>query len=196
MDGGQTIVVLCRHARTALNAAGRLRGRLDVPLDDVGLREAATLARHLQGNPVAMVISSPLQRAVQTARAITATTGSGLSVDGRLVDRDYGPWAGTAAGEVVARFGSLDAAPGVEPSEQVLARATSALDDLAGRVQPGLVVLVSHDVVIRTVLAALDPTLGPVDTVPQHTARWNLLRRVQDRWVVEQVDHTGPLRTS
>lgn len=187
--------MVCRHARTALNAAGLLRGRLDVPLDEVGLEEAAALARHLQGNPVATVVSSPLQRAVQTARAITAVTGAGLAVDGRLVDRDYGPWAGAAAGEVAARFGSLDAAPGVEPSEQVLARATCALEEHADRAEPGLVVLVSHDVVIRTLLVAWDPTLGPVDTVPQRTACWNLLHRVQDVWVVEQVDRMGPLRT-
>lgn len=196
MAGGSRIVVVCRHARTALNAAGRLRGRLDVPLDDVGLEEAATLARHLSGIGVATVVSSPLTRAVQTARAITAVTGACLSVDGRLVDRDYGRWAGAAAGEVAARFGSLDAAPGVESSEQVLARATCALDDHADRAQPGLLVLVSHDVVIRTLLAALDPTLGDPDSVPQRTACWNLLRRVQDGWVVEQVDQTGPLRAS
>lgn len=194
MTGGGTIVVVCRHARTALNAVGLLRGHLDVPLDDVGLGEAATLARHLEGNPVAMVISSPLQRAVQTARAITSTTGSGLLLDDRLIDRDYGPWAGLAASEVAARFGSLDAAPGVEPSERVLARATCALDDHAERAQPGLLVLVSHDAVIRTVLTGLDPGLGDPHTVPQRTACWNLLRRVNNAWVVEQVDQTGPFR--
>ena len=114
--------MLCRHGRTALNAAGRLRGRLDVPLDEVGLEEAASLARQLTGSGVTRVVSSPLTRAVQTARAMATATGSDLSLDLRLIDRDYGSWAGARASEVADRFGCLDDAPGVEPSREVLAR--------------------------------------------------------------------------
>lgn len=193
MVGGE-VVVVCRHARTALNAAVRLRGHLDVPLDEVGVAEAARLGDHLAGAGVARVVTSPLGRAVQTAQAIATATRAPLRVDRRLIDRDYGDWAGAVTADVVARFGSLDDAPGVEASSDVLARASHALDDHADRGRPGVVVLVSHDAVIRTLLAGLDASLGHADAIPQRTACWNLLRHVDDMWRVEQVDQLGPLR--
>lgn len=193
MVGGE-VVVVCRHARTALNAAGRLRGHLDVPLDEWGMEEAARLGDHLAGAGVSRVVTSPLERAMQTAQAIVTATRAPLRVDRRLIDRDYGDWAGAVTADVVARFSSLDDAPGVEPSGDVLARVSHALNDHAHRGRPGVVVLVSHDAVIRTLLAGLDRGLGPADAIPQRTACWNLLRRVDDTWRVEHVDQLGPLR--
>ena len=56
-------VYLVRHARTALNADGRLRGHLDPPLDDVGRSEARELAVVLASLRPVRVVTSPLRRA-------------------------------------------------------------------------------------------------------------------------------------
>ena len=99
--GGERRVYLARHGRTALNADGRLRGRSDPPLDRVGIAEATKLAQALAAKHPTVVISSPLQRAVATARAIGEAAGAAVAIDAELNDRDYGPWNGKPRNEVV-----------------------------------------------------------------------------------------------
>lgn len=179
-------VYLVRHARTALNADGRLRGHLDPPLDDVGRAEAAELAIVLASLYPARVVTSPLRRAVETAQAIVTRASVPMVVDHRLIDRDYGPWAGEREDALVAEWGALDTAPGVERAESLVARARAALD--AQIADDEEVVLVSHEAVNRALLRELDPDLGSQDGVSQRTACWNVLLHLDGRWVVDQVD--------
>lgn len=128
-----TTTYLVRHGQTALNAAGLLRGRLDPPLDPVGQRQAAALGDLFHDVKLLVVITSPLRRATQTAQPIAVASGAPLVVDVNLLDRDYGPWAGTASTDVERRFGSVDDAPGVEPLEQFEHRVVCAVAELAHR---------------------------------------------------------------
>ena len=115
-------VYLARHGRTELNAAGLLRGHLDPPLDTTGQQEAKALAAAIATFRPSLVVASPLRRAVETARYIAEECGLEVEIDDRLIDRDYGPWAGHSLEEVTAEFGSVDAAPGVEPRDVVRSR--------------------------------------------------------------------------
>src|ERR1700741_2272064 len=56
-----------------------------------------------------VVISSPLPRAVATARAVSEAARTAVVIDARLNDRDYGPWNGKPRTEVVRRYRSIDA---------------------------------------------------------------------------------------
>ena len=181
-------VLLVRHGRTVLNAENRLRGRLDPELDAVGLAEADALAQELAAREPARVVSSPLRRAVQTAEAIARRAGVRVQVDRGLIDRDYGSWAGHTKDELIDRWGSVDAAPGVERPEHVLYRACVVLVQQLDFLGPHPVVLVSHDAVNRALLAHLDPTLGPASRIDQRTACWNELVHVMGDWRVELVD--------
>lgn len=168
-------VLLVRHGRTALNAARRLRGRLDPPLDEVGIRQVQRLAQRLtpmlsDGRPH-RILTSPLLRATQTAQAIAAHTGLTVERDDRLLDRDYGQWAGMPLEEVLERWGSVDAAPGVEPRPEVRARARSILHEPHAAAP---VVLVSHDAVLHAMLEDLDPDAADVRLDP---AGWTCLGR-------------------
>jgi probable phosphoglycerate mutase len=89
-------LLVVRHGRTAQNAAGRLLGRADPPLDDLGERQAAALAAAI--GPVDRVVSSPLLRTRQTAAAF----GAAVEVDERLVELDYGDWDGRRVGDIAA----------------------------------------------------------------------------------------------
>ena len=84
------MLILVRHGRTALNAAGRLQGRIDEPLDDVGRKQAALVAEHV--GPVDVLISSPLRRATETAEAF----GIPYQTDERWVELSYGIFEGAA----------------------------------------------------------------------------------------------------
>lgn len=187
-DRGYCVVYLVRHGRTALNADGRLRGHLDPPLDDVGCEEVLRLARAFHGRSLSRVITSPLQRAVDTGRAIAAEAGLEASTDERLVDRDYGPWAGERLDDVRARWGDVDSAPGVEARPSIEHRVRSVLDEVGELLTGGAVVLVAHDAVNRILLSSLDPELGDPDAISQRTACWNELVPSPDGWIVVRVD--------
>jgi len=182
------LVLLVRHGRTVLNAENRLRGRLDPELDAVGLAEVEALADALASREPARVVSSPLRRAVQTAEAIARRVGVRVQVDRGLIDRDYGSWAGHTEDELIDRWGSVDAAPGVERPEHVLYRACVVLVQQLDFLGPHPVVLVSHDAVNRALLAHLDPALGPASRIDQRTACWNELVHRMGDWRVELVD--------
>jgi broad specificity phosphatase PhoE len=182
---GSLLIYLVRHGRTELNAAGALRGHLDVPLDDVGRKEAARLGCALARCQPRLVVTSPLRRAVETGDAIARAAGAPAQVDTRWVDRDYGPWAGVPVAEVIERFGSVDAVPGTEPASDVRDRALAAMVDMAGGSGLGPIVVVSHDVVIRSVLSAL----GRPEDVPQETGCFNTVQcdRTEDGTVTWHV---------
>jgi broad specificity phosphatase PhoE len=185
MTAEMSRVYLTRHGRTTLNAEGRLRGLSDPPLDEVGLAEVARLAKVLATKGVTMVVSSPLQRAVSTAEAIANAAGVPMSIDMRLNDRDYGPMTGRPRAEVEKQYGSVDAAPGVEPRSAIAERAKRAFFELVAELAPGPIVMVSHDAFNQTLLEQLDPSLV---RVRQRTACWNQLSLVDGRWRVDAYD--------
>jgi broad specificity phosphatase PhoE len=181
MTDGTTRVYLARHGRTALNAEGRLRGLSDPPLDDIGVAEATRLAEVLVTKNPTVVISSPLQRAVTTGEVIGSAAGVPVSIDIRLNDRDYGPMTGERRDEVERRYGSIDAAPGVEPLAALADRARAAFPELIAEHETGPVVLVSHDAFNRALLGQIDASLRNVE---QQTGCWNQLSFVDGRWQV------------
>ena len=99
---GQTVyaVTLVRHGRTAYNAAGKLQGQVDIPLNDTGLWQAdrtaqALYERYVKGRGrTPIVVSSPLERACQTAERFAQLAGVQVSVDERVKERSFGEWEG------------------------------------------------------------------------------------------------------
>jgi broad specificity phosphatase PhoE len=183
-----TTVYLARHGQTPLNESGVLRGLADPPLDETGQRQARRLGAALGVRSLSAVVASPLRRAMQTAAPVAERAGLEVVTDRCLVDRDYGPCTGVSKDEVVARWGSVDDAPGVEPAAAVRDRALAGLADIARRHPGGTVVVVSHDAVNRQVLAALDPGLGHPDNIPQDNGCFNTLELRDGTWTVCSVN--------
>ena len=177
-------IYLCQHGRTQLNVEGRLRGRLDPELDLVGLTEARDLAALLGQLSPTRVITSPLRRAVQTAEPIAAAAGVAFEADQRLVDRSYGEFDGHLVSELAETYGRPSAAPGVEPTADLVARASAVLAEVVAGTPSGPVVVITHDAVIRYVLAALTPDYSPSELVPQRTGAWSLLRYTDRTWTL------------
>ncbi|HLH99296.1 MAG TPA: histidine phosphatase family protein [Acidimicrobiales bacterium] len=186
----ETTVLLARHGRTGLNADGRLRGRLDPELDEVGWGQARALAQAAARYEPRLVVTSPLRRAVQTGQIVAELGGLPTRTEPGFIDRDYGELAGAPAAEVVARWGSVDAAPGVERAAEVDRRAIRALDAVAADAGGSTVVVVAHDAVNRLLLAALDPDAYPdPEAIPQPTGCFNILTRAVPAgpWRVREV---------
>jgi probable phosphoglycerate mutase len=133
------MLIIARHGRTEANAAGRLQGRLDLPLDDVGRAQAAAMAATLAttSGGVGRIVTSPLVRTRQTAEAIAEATGASVEVDERWIELDYGGYDGLSLGEVPASVWSAwrndpsFAPPGGESLLEVGARVCAAAEELA-----------------------------------------------------------------
>jgi probable phosphoglycerate mutase len=90
-----TTILLIRHGETAWNAVRRLQGHIDIPLNDEGERQAAALARAMAAEPLNAIVSSDLQRAMQTAQAVAEHhVGVPQHTDPRLRERAYGVFEG------------------------------------------------------------------------------------------------------
>ncbi|WP_432381733.1 histidine phosphatase family protein [Duganella sp. P38] len=90
-----TTILLIRHGETAWNAVRRLQGHIDIPLNAQGERQAMALGRALAAEALDAVVSSDLQRAMQTAQAVAAHhAGLSLQTDAQLRERAYGVFEG------------------------------------------------------------------------------------------------------
>jgi broad specificity phosphatase PhoE len=158
-------LVLVRHGQTAVNAEGRLQGRIDAPLTDLGRRQAAASGAALPAD-VARVVVSPLLRARQTAEAFGLPASVPVDVDERWVELDYGEWDGLplrsmpTEGWDAWRADPSFAPPGGESLVALAGRVRSACDDLLEEARSHDVVVVSHVSPIKAAVAwALD--VGP-----------------------------------
>jgi broad specificity phosphatase PhoE len=157
-------VYLVRHGRTALNAEGRFRGRLNPPLDDRGFLDAARAASLLKDARLVVVLTSPLLRAVQTAEFVARAANVRSIVEPDLIDLDHGAWQGLARDEARA----LDPAefetfnedpvrsrpPGGEALADLERRVLDALHRAADGYLGAPIAAVSHEIPIRLVLSA------------------------------------------
>jgi len=96
-----TRVVLLRHGETDWNSAGRLQGVSDIELNAVGVAQARRAAKVLASvvRPGALIVTSPLVRAVATAQPLADALGVAVVQDARLRERAYGVWEGLTMDE-------------------------------------------------------------------------------------------------
>lgn len=105
-------IVLVRHGRTAYNAAHRLQGQVDIPLDEVGRRQVEITGRALRELYVdrrpevtgRLVICSDLGRAAATAHAFADPLGLEVHPDERVRERSFGDWEGMSVEELAERY--------------------------------------------------------------------------------------------
>ncbi|HEX3841015.1 MAG TPA: histidine phosphatase family protein [Acidimicrobiales bacterium] len=156
-------LVLARHGRTAWNAEGRFQGHSDPPLDPTGRQQALRLAAQLTPLRPALVISSDLQRARSTAEPLAEAAGAPVAIDPDLREVYLGGWEGLNREEVAARFpdeyqawssGQPVRRGGGETEDEAGRRAASAIAAAMGG-QPGLVVVISHGLVLQSAIAFL-----------------------------------------
>jgi broad specificity phosphatase PhoE len=141
------MLILLRHGQTTANAQALLQGHMNLPLDPEGERQAQRSGEYLRATfPDALVISSPLMRAHQTALAVS----NDVVIDERFIELDYGQWDGIALTDVDAQsWADWRADPGFRPPGgetlvELDARVRPALDEIAERAQHGHVIVVSH----------------------------------------------------
>ena len=92
---------IIRHGQTDWNVEGKIQGRQDIPLNDMGRRQARALADGMKSRPVASVYSSPQKRAMETAEAIAGPLGLTVKAVPQLMEIGYGDWEGRSAEDIL-----------------------------------------------------------------------------------------------
>jgi probable phosphoglycerate mutase len=159
-----TTLLLVRHGETDWNAAGRLQGHTDTPLNELGRRQALTLAEELSGHGIEAVYSSDLARARATAEIVGRRLGLPVVLDPGLREKDWGTWEGLtgAEREGVELVG--------EPTEAHRERMLRSLRSIAALHPGGRVLVVTHGGSMRRVQAA---ATGIAEPVVENCGRWD-----------------------
>jgi probable phosphomutase (TIGR03848 family) len=204
-------VILVRHGRTSANASGTLAGRLPgVRLDDLGREQAARAGERIAVVPLAAVVSSPLERCKETARAITTAHPARLRVatDKGITECDYGEWQGRPLKELareklwktVQTQPSAATFPGGESMTGMQARAVAAVRrrDAAVEAEHGagaVWVAVTHGDIVKALLAdALGMHLDLFQRIVADPASVSVVRYTASRpYVLATNTHAGDL---
>jgi len=179
---------LIRHGETAWSLSGAHTSRTDIPLTDAGRAQAQALGRRMQAHQFALVLASPMQRALETCGL--AGFGGAAQVDSDLKEWDYGAYEGRTTPDIRRErpdwFLWCDGVPDGETISQVAARAERVL----ARVAPveGAVALFAHGHVLRILTAcwlSLPPAAGglfALGTASLSTLGYERDTRVMTRW--------------
>ena len=159
-----TEIILVRHGETEWNVQQVFRGRIDIELNETGLRQAKLLAEYLSGVNIDAVYSSPLRRALKTAEVIASPHKLEVKIAPGLIDFDFGKWQGLPHHEVKQRYRELYTEwiknphlikmPDGENLNDVRERALKVVDEVVAK-HGGTIILVSHRVVNKVLICAL-----------------------------------------
>ncbi|MDY0297700.1 MAG: histidine phosphatase family protein [Acidobacteriota bacterium] len=187
-------LLLIRHGTTAYNAADRLQGRIDLALNRTGQREARALQEILAHEPLDLVVSSPMKRALETARIAIGDRDVPFQIENSFVEIDIGEWEGRKYASVRGadagffsrwRADAFVPIPGGESFSDVCERVRPGVEALLE--SPARCVLVSgHATVNRAILCRL------MKLDPQTARRFRVLNASLSRINLEE-GPTGPV---
>lgn len=176
--------IVWRHGRTSWNATGRYQGQADIPLDDLGRRQAAAAAQVIKELKPSAIFSSDLSRAAETARALADVTGLEIIFDERLREINVGSWEGLTVEEaaqvdperVAAVAAGQDARRSAtgETTTEVADRAAAAISEIIESADDG-----------STVVITMHGTAGRVGIGSYLGIHWDRLGSLRNcAWVV------------
>ena len=179
---------LVRHGETEWAALGRHTGRTDIPLTEAGRAQAKSVARRLAGRDFALVLSSPLSRALDTARL--AGFAGQVETDDDLMEWDYGDDEGRTTAQIREdRPGWTiwrDGPRGGETADEVAERVDRVITRV--RAIDGDVLAFAHGHVLRVLAARWlgePPTEGrlyALSTATVSVLGWERETAVIERW--------------
>jgi probable phosphoglycerate mutase len=183
-------VWLVRHGETEWARLGRHTGRTDIPLTGIGRSQAGALGRRLDDHAFALVLTSPLARAADTARL--AGFGALAQADPDLMEWDYGALEGRLTAEIRAEYPDWSIWTGPWPAgetiDEVAARADRVIERCLAPSVGGDALLFSHGHLLRVLgarwlgLPATSGGLFALSTATVSILGWDRDRPVIETW--------------
>jgi len=159
-----TNIYIVRHGETQWNKEEVFRGRKDIPLNETGQKQAEMVGLYFRDKGIKRIVSSPLARAVQTAEAISKTTGMAVVSTEEFTDINFGAWEGLSLREVERRY-PADLAVWKTLPENLKIKNGETLEMVRKRISIGLadvvptkegaVVVVTHRVICKMIVLHL-----------------------------------------
>ncbi len=199
-----TEIILVRHGETEWNVAEIFRGRIDIELNETGIKQAELLAEYLSDVRIEAIYSSPLKRALRTAEMIADYHQLEVKIAPGLTDLDFGQWQGLPHQEVKGKYEELYTEwisrpdrvkmPAGESLNDVSKRVIGVVDEVIAKYE-GTVILVSHRVVSKVIICAL---LGLDDShfwnIRQDTCGITAFTYENERFILTEHNNTSYLK--
>ena len=156
-----TLLYVARHGETEWNALGRLQGRTDIPLNEIGREQARALAGRLERERIGSVTTSDLRRAVETGAIVADALGiPERHIDVDLQERSFGVFEGLTRDQCAEQHPEAWRAwveqtitpAGAELRQDAVARMARALARVILRTGEGTALIVSHGGAMRLLL--------------------------------------------
>jgi broad specificity phosphatase PhoE len=201
-----TRIFLVRHGTTEWNKAEIFRGRAECKLNETGEQEARALTSYFRDIPLSGIFSSPLSRAMATARPTAESKGLPLFPDPAFTDLDFGEWQGLPLKEAQEKFPDLYrlwrndpgalSFPRGENLGQVRKRAWEGLQKVTEKNPDRTILVVTHRVVTKVLICA---ALSLDDThfwqVKQDSTAINCLEYARGIFHIALINDTCHLKT-
>ena len=197
-------LILARHGETMWNVGKVFRGRADVNLNEVGIKQAELLGKHLCNWELEAIYSSPVKRALDTANIVARCVEVAVCIAEGLTDFDFGEWQSLSEQEVKRLYPDIlnewqssphkVRMPGGENLDDVTKRTAEVVDEVLSR-HHGNVLLVSHRVVFKVLICSL---LGLDNShfwnISQDVCGLTIFDYVDGRFVLNRHNDTSHLR--
>jgi broad specificity phosphatase PhoE len=197
-------LILARHGETEWNVEKVFRGRADVNLNEVGIKQAELLGKHLGNWELEAIYSSPVKRALDTANIVARYMEVAVCIAEGLTDFDFGEWQSLSEQEVKRLYPAIlndwqssphkVRMPGGENLDDVKKRTAEVVDEVLSR-HHGNVLLVSHRVVLKVLICSL---LGLDNShfwnISQDVCGLTIFDYVDGRFVLTKHNDTSHLR--
>ena len=175
---------LFRHGQTDWNIDLRLQGTTDIAMNQVGIEQVQTAAKHLD-NSWDLILSSPLSRARQSAEIVAEQIGiENIVIEPLLLERAFGIGEGLTYAEWGEKFAKLDDIPGAESRSNVESRARELLGHIEQNYAGAKVLAVSHGALIRFVLSEVTAGAIPPAGERLQNASLHILHHLEN-WQLE-----------
>jgi len=190
-----TAICLVRHGETDWNAAKRIQGRTDIPLNDTGKWQAEQTGLYLKDAHWDVVISSPLSRAKETAHLILQHVHAPLVIMDDFIERDYGDAEGMSFEERQKLFPNKQY-PNMEPLSALQDRMLEGIEKVRATYPDQRVLIVAHGAAIHALLTSLaDEQMGIKDTRLEN-ACLNYVEWTDGEWKVNDYNVVSHLTQS
>ncbi|ENQ3079415.1 histidine phosphatase family protein [Bacillus cereus] len=178
-----TEICLVRHGQTDWNFQEIIQGREDIPLNEIGKKQASQSAAALKAASWDIIVSSPLVRAHETAQAIAnAVKMDTIHLDERFMERNFGVASGKPVAEVRQSIadGNVE---GMETDQEIVERCFTALKDVAQKYMGKRIIIVAHSHAIKAMLHGISPEEITFQT-PLQNACISYVREIEGTWEV------------
>lgn len=167
-----------RHGETENNVLRLVQGRNDSPLTENGIKKAELLKKEIDGKKIDVVISSPLKRAVDTAKILIGDKLP-INIDSRLIERSWGLCEKASIDEVDRvkcwNYYLNTNQNGIEEVLEVVDRIGDFIDDLKRRYKDENILIVTHSAISRCIYYYFNDIPSDGDMSKMHIANLEIM---------------------